>query len=63
MVEQPAYITGVFGTNVNVGAGEAFGVASGVARAQDASRKKNKRVKRNIKTFFVCINSPFSAGH
>jgi len=44
-VEQPAYVTGVFGIGVNVGAGEAVGVAAGVGGAQEVRRRKDKRKK------------------
>jgi hypothetical protein len=57
--EQPAYVTGVFGTGVNVGGGEVVGVSAGAVGAQEASRRKNKSKKRKAKSFLVCISAPF----
>lgn len=54
-VEQPAYVTGVFGTGVNVGAGEAVDVAVGIDDAQEVRIKKDNRKKIMAKSFFVCI--------
>ena len=58
-VEHPAYVTGVFGMEVNVGAGEAVGIAAGVEGAQEVSRKKVKERKINGKSFLSCISAPF----
>jgi len=58
MVEQPEYVTGVLGTDVNVGVGEALGVATGVDGEQEVRMKKVKSKKRKGKSFLVCISSP-----
>ena len=59
-VEQFAYVTGVFGIGVNVGAGEAVGVAAGADGAQEVRRRKDKSKKMKAKSFFVCTSSPYS---
>jgi len=59
-VEQPPFVTGVFGIGVNVGAGEEVGVATGVGGAQEVRRRKDKRKKMKAKSFFSCMSSPYS---
>ena len=60
MVEQPLFVTGVFGIGVNVGAGEAVGVAIGDDGAQEVRRRKDKSKKIRAMGFLVCTRSPFS---
>src|SRR5271157_5764945 len=59
MVEQPPFVTGVFGIGVNVGAGEAVGVGIGDDSAQEVRRRKDKSRKKKAKSFFVGTRSPF----
>ena len=59
-VEQPAYVTGVFGTGVNVGTGVAVGVAAGVDGEHEVRRRKVKKKTMKAKSFFICTKSPFA---
>ncbi len=63
MVEQPPFVTGVFGMGVNVGAGEGDGVGIGDDSTQEVRRRKDNSKKIKTKSFFICTSSPFSRCH